>query len=305
MNTQNLGVISFMKYKSLYLVISLLLVIPGTISLIRYGLRPSIDFTGGTLLELALPQTATLSAQTIIDAAPSGVEVAAVQPSAENTFLIRSKPMTKDQNLVYQQQIASIAGILDASSIQELRFETVGPTLGRELLIKTYTGVALAAVLILLYIAYRFHELRYGVCAIVAMFHDSLILLGAFSLLGHFFQIEVDTLFVTAVLTTLSFSVHDTIVVYDRIRESRKRFPGVSFSALIDKSIHETLSRSINNSMTIIFMLSALALFGGQTITFFVVALLIGTIIGTYSSPFVASPLLLVWDKFFSKKDRR
>ncbi len=302
MSPQHSGAISFMKYKAVYLIISLIFIIPGTISLIRYGLRPSIDFTGGTLLELALPQTATLSAETIASVAPQGIDIAAVQTSAENTYLIRSKPITKDQSLAYQQQIASIAGLLESDSIRELRFETVGPTLGRELLFKTYTGIALAAALILLYIAYRFHELRYGVCAILAMFHDTLILLGVFSLLGHFFQVEVDTLFVTAVLTTLSFSVHDTIVVYDRIRESRKRFPTVSLSTLIDKSIHETLSRSINNSMTIIFMLSALALFGGQTITFFVVALLVGTVTGTYSSPFVASPLLIVWDKFFPPK---
>ena len=136
----------------------------------------------------------------------------------------------------------------------------------------------------------------------MAMFHDSFVLLGTFSLLGHFKGVEIDTLFVTAVLTILSFSVHDTVVVYDRIRESRKRFPGVDFEDLVDKAVTETLSRSVNNSMTIILMLIALYLLGGTTTKWFVLALLVGTVSGTYSSTFTAAPLLVVWEGLKRKK---
>jgi preprotein translocase subunit SecF len=160
----------------------------------------------------------------------------------------------------------------------------------------------IAAGLILLYVAYRFRQLKYGICAIIAMFHDTLILLGSFSLLGHFANLEVDTLFVTAVLTTLSFSVHDTIVVYDRIRESLRRHPNASFEDIVSLSVAETLGRSLNNSLTIIFMLIALVLFGGVTTRWFVLALLIGTIAGTYSSTFTAAPLLVVWENIRNRK---
>jgi preprotein translocase subunit SecF len=134
------------------------------------------------------------------------------------------------------------------------------------------------------------------------MFHDTLVMLGVFSLLGHFQGLEIDTLFVTAMLTILSFSVHDTVVVYDRIRESQRRYPQMSFEDLVNKAVTETLSRSINNSMTIIFMLIALWLLGGSTIKWFAFALLIGTVSGTYSSTFTAAPLLVVW---YSFKNRR
>ncbi|MGB9613597.1 MAG: protein translocase subunit SecF, partial [Candidatus Margulisiibacteriota bacterium] len=159
-----------------------------------------------------------------------------------------------------------------------------------------------AAGFILLYVAWRFKDKKFGICAILAMFHDSLVLLGSFSLLGHFFGVEVDTLFVTAMLTILSFSVHDTVVVYDRIRESQKNLPHLPFEQLVNKAVTETLVRSLNNSLTIIFMLVALFLLGGETIRWFVAALLIGTISGTYSSPFTAAPLLVIWEQLKSKK---
>ncbi len=184
----------------------------------------------------------------------------------------------------------------------ELRFDTVGPTLGKELIRKTIFAILLAAGFILLYVWRQFKEPMYGVCAILAMFNDSLVLLGTFSLLGHFAGVEIDTLFVTAVLTILSFSVHDTVVVYDRIRESRKKFPGVAFEELVDKAVTETLSRSVNNSMTIILMLIALYLLGGSTTKWFVLALLVGTVSGTYSSTFTAAPLLVVWDQLKNRK---
>lgn len=228
-----------------------------------------------------------------------GFEISSIQTSGENRVLIKAKPISRE---AANSLIGTLAEKVEDKPM-EVRFETVGPTLGRELIRKTLIGIFLASCFILLYVWRQFKDPMFGVSAILAMFHDSLVLLGIFSLLGHFRGVEIDTLYVTAVLTILSFSVHDTVVVYDRIRESQKRFPGVVFVDLVNKAVTETLTRSINNSMTIIFMLIALYLLGGSTIRWFVLALLIGTVSGTYSSTFTAAPLLIVWQDL--KKARK
>ena len=187
-------------------------------------------------------------------------------------------------------------------TIKITSFETIGAALGKETIKKTLYALAISSIMLLLYISFAFKQLKYGVCAVIAMLHDSLILLGSFSLLGHFFGVEIDLLFVTAVLTILSFSTHDTIVVYDRIRELSHKNKGVDYVSLINQAVTETMVRSLNNSLTIIFMLIALFLIGGETTKFFSLALLIGTITGTYSSTFTAAPLLVVWDRIFTKK---
>ncbi len=283
-----------MKFKWLYFLLSALVLVPGIVSLILFGLKPSIDFVGGSLLELRFEENYQLpitNYQSTIE--DSGFEVYSIQSSGEKEFLVRMKPISKDDVSTIRAALAEKFEEMP----EEVRFETVGPTLGRELLIKTLMAIILAAGAILGYVAWAFKKAKFGACAIIAMFHDSLIILGIFSLLGHFYGVEVDTLFVTAVLTILSFSAHDTVVVYDRIRESQKRHPGVKFVDLVNKAITETLVRSLNNSMTIVFMLLALLFFGGETIKWFIFALLIGTIAGTYSSTFTAAPLLVVWDE--------
>jgi preprotein translocase subunit SecF len=179
-------------------------------------------------------------------------------------------------------------------------FEYVGPSIGQETIRKTVISIILAVTTLLVYISFTFKKLKFGVCAILAMLHDSLILLGSFSLLGHFFGVQVDLLFVTAVLTTLSFSVHDTIVVFDRIRELSNT-PAKEVDN-INQAITDTIVRSLNNSLTIIFMLLALLLMGASSTKHFILALLIGTIIGTYSSTFTAAPLLTVWTKIFDSR---
>ena len=284
---------NFMRFKWLYFLLSALVLVPGIISLILFGLRPSIDFTGGSLLELRFKENYQLpiNYQKVIE--EKGFEVYSIQSSGEKQFLIRMKPINKDDASTIK---AALADKFEEMP-EEIRFETVGPILGQELLIKTLVAILLAAGSILGYVAWAFKKLKFGACAIIAMFHDTFVMLGIFSLLGHFLGAEIDTLFVTAMLTILSFSVHDTVVVYDRIRESQKRFPGEKFVNLVNKSIAETLIRSVNNSMTIIFMLLALYLLGGETIKWFIFALLIGTISGTYSSTFTAAPLLVVWDQ--------
>jgi preprotein translocase subunit SecF len=167
--------------------------------------------------------------------------------------------------------------------------------MGPELIKKTAYAIVISAGAMLLWIAYQFKSFKFGISAILAMFHDSFILIGSFAILGHFMSAEVDFLFVTALLTTLSFSVHDTIVVFDRIREIKKKHGGEMVD-VANKALTETMVRSLNNSFTIAFMLMALLLLGGTTVKWFAAALLIGTILGTYSSPFVATPLLISWD---------
>jgi len=288
----------FMRYKWLYFLISAIVIVPGVFSLVRWGLKPSIDFTGGTILELQFPSKNNAQDAIKETLKELNIDYSSIQSSGENRLLIRTKPISRED-------AASIIGTVAVKVGEkpvELRFDSVGPTLGKELIRKTIIGILLASSFILLYVWKQFKEPMFGVCAILAMFHDSLVLLGSFSLLGHFAGVEIDTLYATAVLTILSFSVHDTVVVYDRIRESQKKFPGVFFEDLADKAVTETLSRSVNNSLTIIFMLIALYLMGGSTIKWFVFALLIGTISGTYSSTFTAVPLLVVWEEIKNRK---
>jgi len=289
--------INWMKFKWLYFFISALVIIPGLVSLFIFGLRPSIDFTGGTLLEYRFNQE--INPQEINNLLQEkDYEVYSVQVSGEKNYLLRMPALEKEKAL----EVSNLLAEKFNDEPQEIRFEVVGPTLGRELMIKTIVAIILAAGFILGYVAWRFKNAKFGFCAILAMFHDTLVMLGAFSLLGYFFGVEVDTLFVTAVLTILSFSVHDTVVVYDRIRESQKLFPKASFESLVNKAVTETLSRSLNNSLTIIFMLIALLLLGGVTIKWFVAALLIGTVSGTYSSTFNAAPLLVLWENISQRR---
>lgn len=274
--------LNFMRYKYLYFAISLAVIIPGIFSLITSRLKLSIDFTGGTLWEINTSTSPAIEGN--------------IQKTGDN-YTIRTKPLSEAEHQQLATKLASMS-----AQFQEIRFETVGPTLGQELLKKTLTAVGIVSVLILIFVAWRFKHFSFGLAAVLAMFHDTLVLLGSFSLLGHFYGIEVDTLFVTATLTILSFSVHDTIVVFDRIRETKKLHSQAEFETIVNKSVAETMGRSLNNSLTIIFMLLALFLLGGDTIKNFALALLIGTISGTYSSTFTAAPLLIVWENLKKRR---
>jgi preprotein translocase subunit SecF len=304
--------INFLKYRFVYLAISLAVLVPGIISLIVWRFNPSIDFVGGTVIEV---QSSKYKASDLENAfIQKQIEIESVQQVDDQTVVVRTKPIERDTweevklNLdpeATRSATGALAKINDqdatsSSRLVETRFESVGPILGAELLRKTLFASVIAIIGILLYVAWAFKDFKFGVSAVLALFHDMLVVLGTFSLLGHFAGVEVDVLFVTALLTTMSFSVHDTIVVFDRIRESQRK-ENYSLTTTINKSLSETMVRSLNNSMTIIFMLLALILLGGQTIRWFVFALLIGTISGTYSSPFVATPILY-WLKKFKKK---
>ncbi|KKU18539.1 MAG: SecF protein [Candidatus Pacebacteria bacterium GW2011_GWB1_47_8] len=276
----------FMRYRPWFFALSLLVIIPGLVSLLRFGFRPAIDFTGGSLLVFRFEHEVTSDQLTSVESAR---EFTAVQNAGERTWLLRGKPISNEEKEQFVQAVSEEVG-----QVEVQRFETVGPTLGKELLTKMLTAGLIVTVFILLYVARQFKNFQFGLAAIIAMFHDSLVLLGSFSLLGYFYDVEIDVLFVTAMLTTLSFSVHDTIVVFDRIRELQHKYPKYSLIDTADRAISETLVRSLNNSLTIILMLLALVLMGGESIRWFAVALLIGAVTGTYSSTFTAVPLLVV-----------
>lgn len=280
-----------MRWKWAYIGLSVLVLFFSMLGLALHGLKLSVDFKGGSLLEFRFPAETDVPGK---DAFQSELgeswHLATAQQSGDQSVII------KGDTLEQTQQVEVFARLNQAyPGIELLRAESVGAIISRELLIKTVTALFLVTAFIMLYIWRQFSELRFGVSAVLAMLHDSLVLLGAFSWLGYFANVEVDVLFVTALLTTLSFSVHDTIVVFDRIRELRNKNRTVVFETVVEGAVLETLSRSINNSITIIVMLTALSLLGGETIRWFAVALLIGAVTGTYSSTFTAVPLLLLW----------
>lgn len=294
---------NFIRFIPVYFAVSAVIIGVGIFSLVKWGLRPAVDFVGGSLVEIKItPKDGIQIGENLIreSLAGGGIETNSVQKSEGDKWILRSK--NQEENL--QPKIIDILNS-GLGETEVSRFETVGPTLGRELLKKTLIAIFLASCGILFYVAYRFGGSKYGICADIAMFHDSLVLIGSFALFGHLWGVEVDTLFVTALLTILSFSVHDTIVVYDRIRENLRRYPRENYKEVVNRSINETLGRSINNSLTIIFMLLALTILGGQTIKAFALALLVGTVTGTYSSTFTAAPLLIVWDKVAKSKKRK
>ena len=290
---------NWLRFKLIYYLTSLTLIGIGLFSLINWGLKLGVDFTGGAILEYRIE--GEISTEDIAkNLEEKELEVSSIQTFGENTYLFRFPPIGQEE----KEKIQSVLQEATDAEVTELRFENVGPSIGPELVKKTVYAIAIAAVAILFWVAIQFKSIKFGTSAILAMFHDSFILIGSFAFLGHFMGAEVDFLFVTALLTTLSFSVHDTIVVYDRIRESQRKIDG-SLTELANRAISETMVRSLNNSFTIIFMLVALILMGGTTIKWFATALLIGTVLGTYSSPFVAVPLLVTWDELVAKIRRK
>lgn len=276
--------INFLKFTKLYAVISILVIGIGVFALTQNGLNLAIDFTGGSALEYTFSDSID---REIVEKAfvEQDIEVQAVNLS-ENDAIIRTETIDEDQEAAVRAMLSENVEV----TLQ--KFDSVGPALGAETMRKTAIASFVAVIGILLYISYTFKRLNYGLAAIGAMLHDFLVLIGMYTLLSKF-GAEVDALFITAVLTTMSFSVHDTIVVFDKIREYR-RTSGLPVDILANKALTETMVRSVNNSLTIVLMLVPLTFFGGDTLQFFAAALLIGTITGTYSSPFVATPLL-VW----------
>ncbi|MGE5224593.1 MAG: protein translocase subunit SecF [Omnitrophica WOR_2 bacterium] len=289
--------------------LSLLVIIPGMIALIVWGMPLSIDFTGGSLLEIKFNSgTAPEPSQVIALYDSHGYPDSQVQTSQKDTLIIRSKSMEDATKTTLVNEMSKQFN----SQITILSFTSVGPSVGQEVTRTAGYAVIAAAVFIMGYITLAFrgvqHAFRYGVSAVIAMLHDILVVVGIEALLGHFLGWEADALFLTALLTVIGFSVHDTIVVFDRIRENANVHRRIPYETMVNHSIVQTLDRSINTQLTVMITLLSLALFGGTTTRHFVTILLIGVFSGTYSSIFNAASILVVWENrdwrnWFRRKD--
>ena len=296
---------NIIKYKNWFFGLSLLVIIPGIFSLALWGLNLSIDFTGGTEMTWLFTKPVTVQTQQVITqtAQKDSVKILSFKPSG-SSLQLRTDTLSDKVHTQFVTDAKSTLG-----NFTEDEYATIGPTIGGETTRNALLGILVASVLIVLYIAWSFREVpkptsswRFGVAAIIALLHDALVLLGIFSLLGHFAGVEVDSLFVTAILTVIGFSVHDTIVVFDRIRENLKKMGATDFPHVVNASILQTMTRSLNTSLTVILVLFALLLFGGESTRWFVAALLIGIISGTYSSIFNAAPILVLWQELSQKR---
>lgn len=308
--------------RKIWLGFSAVLVVASIVAMIAFGFKTGVDFAGGTLIEIevgdvgadVLPEGVSLESYLELTYAETTNEETVAQSSGVATTLIndetgdainggrwlfKSKTITNDLKNEWLVHVRETI-----PNISELRYETVSPTIGAEVVNKAIMAVIFAIIAILLYVAWSFRRVprptnswQFSLAAIAALGHDVVILLGAYSVLGYLYGAEVDGMFIVALLTLLGFSVHDTIVTFDRLRENLIKRGGSEFEKTVNDSVVETVTRSINTSVTLIFVLLAMVLMGGSTITFFVLALLIGVIIGTYSSIFVAAPLLLLGKK--------
>jgi len=282
-----------------FFLLSFFLILPGLLVIAIWGLNLAIDFTGGTLLEVRFesgqipPNAEVFKLYNDLD-----VSDAQIQSTGEGSIVARSSFLDE----ATRAKIISAMEMKFNDKVEVLRFDSVGPTIGQEVTARAALAVGVAALAVVIYITFAFrgiqNALRYGICAILAMFHDVLIVLSLGAIGAKFFGWQIDALFLTALLTVIGFSVQDKIVVFDRIRENSNIYKKLDFEILVNHSIVQTLQRSINTQlMTVEFMLLALALFGGVTLQEFAIILLVGLFSGTYSSIFIAAPTLVVWEK--------
>jgi len=318
--------LDFVQKRNWYYLLSILVLLPGVISLIiPPSLKPGIEFSSGSMIEVSF-QNSVKEADLRTEMSSLGHPEARVQGTGQNRFLVRTSvlegsaeqtPEGGPQLLGEQQAITqalfnkfgpmlkdngSLAADASGKPIAwTVQSSAVSGTVSREIGRKSALAVAAASIAILLYISWAFRSIpnpfRCGIVATIATLHDVVLVMGAYSILGKVFNMEVNTMFITGLLTVIGFSVHDTIVVLDRVRENRQRYPDLPLHECVNNSILQTLGRSINTSFTVVLSVTALLLIGGITIRPFLVVMLIGTITGTYSSIFVASQLLVTWEE--------
>ncbi|MCK5537614.1 MAG: protein translocase subunit SecF [Bacteroidales bacterium] len=289
--------------RKIWLSVSSLFVVISLILLFSFGLKLGIDFTGGALLEIKYDESRPSVAE--VQDSLSAVELNSlvIQPVGADGMLLRFQEIGEEKH----QEVIGALKVGEEGvevSFEQMRFEAVGPSIGQELKKKSIYAIVLVLFAIVAYIAWVFRKVskpiaswKYGIVANIALFHDVIIVLGVFAVLGAFFGVEINTPFVAAILTVLGYSVNDTIVVFDRIRENLP-ISDDDFEDTVNRSVNQTVTRSINTSMTTLLVLVSVLIFGGETIRSFVLALTIGIGIGTYSSIFLASPLLVVWERF-------
>lgn len=300
---------SFIRASKVFLPLSALLVAASVVLFFAPGPQVSIEFTGGTLMELSLPDGTTRDTlQTSLESfTASGVTLsnANISRTRTDTYFVRIQTLSNDQHTALVAHLNEQLG-----SIDELQYTTIGPTVGATLKQRAFWALLAAAVAIMVYLAIAFRKIpkafspwTFGTCAIAALLHDILIIVGVFTILSYYTTFQVDTLFVTALLSIMGYSVSDTIVIFDRIRDNVQELGkrGGDIADIADLSLKQTFGRTMNTSLGALIMLFALFFFGSESIRWFILALITGTIVGTYSSYFVATPLLVHWKKFSQK----
>ncbi len=290
----------FLRYKNIYFIFSGVLILGSLISLAIFGLNPGIDFTGGSIMELEY-QGSRPSVEAVRESL-SEFGPAHIQTIGERGLVIRMRDVSEEDH----QQILQILG--NGYQFEQRRFESIGPVIGQELKEKTRLLVVVALFSIVLYVALAFRKVQrpiaswqYGIASLIALFHDVLIPIGVFSVLGKFYGIQITIPVVAAFLTILGYSINNTVVVFDRIRENIIKRVGVTFEETVNRSLNQTITRCVNTSLTTLLVLLAIYFFGGATLQYFALALIIGILAGTYSSIFLASPLLVAYLTRFKK----
>ncbi len=294
---------NLIKLRKWWYLLSLIIIIPGTMSLALWGLKPSIDFTGGTQIEFSGTKDKTKLEEI---ARANQISDFTVTVTGDG-LMLRSKNVDEGKQKAFKAEAEK-----EITGAKQSRVDTVGASISAEITRNSFLLIAAASLVIVIFIGISFRRVpkpvnsfEFGVVAIIALLHDALVLLGIFSLLGHFFGVEVDPLFITATLTVIGFSVHDTIVIFDRIRENLIKGSFGSFENTVAVSVYEMLPRTINTSFLVWVILLVLFIFGGESIRFFVLALLIGVLSGSYSSILNASPLLVTWQDYKIKKKQK
>lgn len=301
--------ISIMKNRYIWFLISGIIIGTSVAALVLWGLKLGIDFTGGSLLEIEfknnLPTIETLTKELTASGLLKNVTI---QPGSVKHILFRFQTVDED----IHQKITQLLREKFDKDLIEIKFDSIGPSIGQELKQKTIIALILSLCAIIIYIAWAFRKvskpvssINYGVIAIIALIHDILVVLGVFSFLGRFYEVEVGATFIAALLTVLGYSVNDTIVIFDRIRENLKKYYEGNLEEIIEKSLFESIRRSLYTSFTVLLVLLAIFFYGGETIKDFSLALIIGIISGSYSTIFLASPLLVIFEKFIDRRFRK
>ncbi|OIO47654.1 MAG: protein translocase subunit SecF [Candidatus Portnoybacteria bacterium CG06_land_8_20_14_3_00_39_12] len=290
------------KYRKIFYIFSGLLVAASVLALVLWQLNFGIDFTGGTIMEINFLAERPSNDQIREKIKDVDLGSVVLQPTQDKGLILRFKNIDET---VHQDILKKLASEQTPDKVlEETRFDSIGPAIGQELKVKAYWAIGLSLIAILIYIAWAFRKVsrpvaswKYGLAAILALFHDLLITIGVFSILGHFLNVEIDLAFIAALLTILGYSINDTIVVFDRIRENLKYSSWDDFEQTLDTSVNQTMARSINTTLTTLMPLFALYFIGGATLHWFALALIIGITLGAYSSIFQATPFLLWWIK--------
>ncbi len=296
--------INFLKYSKIYFIFSGILILASIVSLFVFGLKPGIDFTGGSILEVEYKGERPSNEMIRDSLAGLNLGEFSVQPTDEKGLILRMKEIQEETH----QEIIEKLREGNNDGIEELRFESIGPVIGKELREKTGMVIVLSLLGISFYIAIAFRKLsfpakswQYGISSLIVLFHDALIPIGIFSVLGKIYEIQITIPVIVALLTVLGYSINNAVVVFDRIRENSLKRVGSSYENTVNISLNQTLTRSLNTSLTTLFVLVAIFFFGGETLKYFSLMLILGIIAGTYSSFFLASPILVAWLKWKKK----